>query len=103
MHPSSILSYYPTYSILDEILSYSEYDTLNLYLDLKNNLQSLYMKHAIVNLVESTLMSNYINTAIFESLLSFLSFHKVYAAKRKININFYVFFDAQCGFGEFHS
>jgi 5'-3' exonuclease len=51
------------------------------------------MKHAIVNLVETTLMSNYVNTAIFESLLSFLSFHKVYAAKRKININFYVFFE----------
>ena len=93
MHPSSILSYYPTYSILDEILSYSNYDTLNLYLDLKNNLQSLYMKHAIINLVESTLMSNYINTAVFESLLSFLSFHKLYAIKRKVNVNFYIFFE----------
>lgn len=93
MHPSSILSYYPTYSILDEIVSYSDYDTLNLYLDLKNNLQSLYMQHAIVNLVESTLMSNYVNTAVFESLLSFLSFHRLYAVKRKININFYIFFE----------
>jgi 5'-3' exonuclease len=93
MHPSSILSYYPTYSILDEIVSYSDYDTLNLYLDLKNNLQSLYMQHAIINLVESTLMSNYINTAVFESLLSFLSFHRLYAVKRKININFYIFFE----------
>jgi len=93
MHPSSILSYYPTYSILDEVLSYSDYDTLNLYLDLKNNMQSLYMKHAIVNLVETTLKSNYINTAVFESLLSFLSFHKLYAIKRKIDINFYIFFE----------
>ena len=93
MHPSSILSYYPTYSILDEILSYSDYDTLNLYLDLKNNLQSLYMKHAIVNLIESTLKSNYINTAVFESLLSFLSFHRLYSVKRQVNINFYIFFE----------
>jgi len=93
MHPSSILSYYPTYSILDEILSYSDYDTLNLYLDLKNNLQSLYMQHAIINLVESTLKSNYINTAVFESLLSFLWFHKLYSVKRKVNINFYIFFE----------
>jgi 5'-3' exonuclease len=38
-------------------------------------------------------MSNYINTAVFESLLSFLSFHRLYAVKRKININFYIFFE----------
>jgi hypothetical protein len=35
MHPSSLLSYYPTYSILDEILSKNNYKKLSIYIDLK--------------------------------------------------------------------
>ena len=31
----SILSYYPSYSILDEILSGGNYDSVNIYMDLK--------------------------------------------------------------------
>ncbi len=93
MHPSSILSYYPTYSILDEITSYNDYKTLNIYIDLKNCLQSLYMEHAIVNIVESTIKSNITDSSIFSSLISFLSFHKLYAIKRNINVNFIIFFE----------
>lgn len=93
MHPSSILAYYPTYSILDEILSYGGYKTLNLYFDLKNNLQTLYMEHTIVNVVESTIKSNITDSSIFSSILSFLAFHKTYAVKRNIKINFFIFFE----------
>jgi len=96
MHPSSIMSFYPTYSILDEILSTSEnYDTLNIYIDLKNNLQSLYMKHTIENIVSATKLANgFCDTSIFTSVLSFLSFHKIYASKRDIKINFFIFFES---------
>jgi hypothetical protein len=52
------------------------------------------MEHAIVNLIESTKMANRHDTSIFTSLLSFISFHKTYAAKRNIKINFYVFFES---------
>jgi hypothetical protein len=94
MHPSSLLSYYPTYSILDEILSYSnEYKGLNLFFDLKNNLQSTYMKHTIENLVEDSKNLKFVNTSIFSSLLSFLSFHKLYSIKRDIDIKFYIFYE----------
>ena len=93
MHPSSILSYYPSYEILDEVLSYSKYDTVNFYFDLKNNLQSLYMQHTVYNIVESSSNTQYVNTSVFESLLSFLYFHKLYCIKRKIKYNFYIFFE----------
>lgn len=93
MHPSSILSYYPTYSILDEIVSYNNYKTLNIYIDLKNCLQSLYMEHAIVNIIESTIKSNTTDSSIFSSLISFLGFHKIYALKRNVNVNFIIFFE----------
>ena len=94
MHPSSLLSYYPTYSLLDEILSYGEYEQLNLYIDLKNCFQTLYQEHAIVNIIENSLSSNYMESSILLSFLSFLSFHKLYAVKRDVNINFYVFFES---------
>lgn len=94
MHPASILSYYPTYSILDEIISYNEYDTLYLYIDLKNCLQSIYMEHTIVNLIESTKLTNIHDPSVFISLLSFLSFHKIYASKRNIKIKFFIFYES---------
>jgi len=93
MHPSSLLSYYPTYAILDEIASYGNYKTLNIFMDLKNVMQSLYMEHAIVNIVEASKQSKFLDTSVFSSLISFLSFHKIYGVKRGININFIVFFE----------
>lgn len=89
----SILSYYPTYSILDEVLTSGNYDTLNLYFDIKNNLQSLYMQHTIVNIVESTILSKFTNSSVFESILQFLAFHKTYEARRNIKINFFFFLE----------
>jgi len=93
MHPSSILSYYPTYSLLDEIVSYGDYDTLNIYMDLKNNLQTLYMEHTIKNIVENTIRSNVSDSSIFSAIISFLAFHKLYAIKRQLKINIFIFFE----------
>lgn len=93
MHPASLLSYYPTYSILDEIVSTNNYKTLNLYIDLKNCLQTTYMKHAIFNILENSKRSKFIDTSVFSSVLSFLSFHKMYAMKRGIKINYNIFFE----------
>lgn len=94
MHPSSLLSYYPNYMILDEIVSYGNYNTLNIFIDLKNNLQTTYMEHAIINLVESSKKSCRIDTSIFSSLISFLTFHKIYGLKRGVNTNFIIFFES---------
>ena len=101
MHPAQVMSYYPTYSILDEIISYNNYDTLNIFIDLKNCLQSVYMEHTIVNFIESTKMSNRYDTSVFTSLMAFISFHKKYAVKRNIKINFYVFFES--GISYYHN
>ena len=93
MHPSSLLSYYPTYALLDEIMSKNDYKTLNLFFDLKNNLQSTYMEHAIVNIVNSSKKAKTLDTSIFSSVVSFLSFHKMWATKRAADINFFIFFE----------
>lgn len=93
MHPSSLLSYYPSFSILDEIMSYGKYNQLNIYIDLKNTLQTTYMEHAIINILESTQRSKFFDTSIFSSLISFLAFHKRYALDRNIKLNFIIFFE----------
>jgi len=94
MHPSSLLSYYPSYNLLDQIVSYNNYRNLTIFVDLKNVLQSTYMEHAIVNIVESTKKSRVVDTSIFSSLISFLSFHKIYGIKRGINTKFVIFFES---------
>jgi hypothetical protein len=94
MHPSSICSYYPTYSILDEVVSKNNYDSLNIYIDLKNVLQSLYMKHTIVNLIENTKLIGRTDTSIFVSVMAYLAFHRIYAMKRNLNIKFFLFFES---------
>jgi hypothetical protein len=93
MHPSSLLSYYPTYAILDEIASLGNYKELNIFIDLKNTLQTTYMKHAIENIIDSSKKSRYLDTSVFSALISFLSYHKIYGMKRGINTNFIIFFE----------
>jgi hypothetical protein len=93
VHPSSLLSYYPTYSILDEVVAKNNYNKINLFIDFKNTLQSTYMEHAIVNIVESTKKSQFIDTSVFSALIAFLSFHKMWSIKRGIDIDFFVFYE----------
>ena len=84
MHPSSLLSYYPTYAILDEIVSFGDYKKLNIFIDLKNVLQTTYMKHAIENIIDSSKKSRYLDTSVFSAVISFLSLNKIYGMKRGI-------------------
>jgi len=63
-------------------------------MDLKNNLQSTYMEHAILNILENSKTNRFIDTSIFSSVISFLSFHKIYGMKRGIDINFVIFFES---------
>jgi hypothetical protein len=94
MHPSSLLSYYPTYAILDEIVAKNNYKKMMIYMDLKNNLQSTYMEHAIVNILENTKLASRKDTSIFSSVVSFISFHKIYGIKRGVDIDFTIFFES---------
>lgn len=96
MHPGALLSYYPTYSLLDEIVSYKNYKKINFFIDLKNCLQSTYMSHVVTNLTEITKKSGKIDTSILSSFLSFISFHKLYSIKRQLDIEINFFYD----FGE---
>ena len=95
MQPSTLLSYYPTYAILDEARSLvGNPPNVNLFIDLKNVLRGIYMKHAVENIVNSTRTSKYVDSSIFSSVLTFLSFHKMWAYKRGVRVNFFIFFES---------
>lgn len=98
----NVISFYPTYALLDSVMSYSKYDTLNLYVDLKGVARPLYMDHTRINIVESTRMSRQTDSSIFTSLLDFIIFHKSYALKRGIKINFYIFYELGESFYHLH-
>jgi len=87
------LSYYPTYATLDEIVSYGNYKKLTIFIDLKNTLQTTYMEHAIINIIENTKRSKCKDSSVFASVISFLSFHKIYGIKRGVDVNFVIFFE----------
>lgn len=95
MNPETLLSYYPSYSILDEVVSGTGCNLLNIFIDLKNNLQTLYMKEPIYAIVENSLNSRFVDTSIFTAVISFLSFHKIYSMKRpNLKIKTYLFFES---------
>jgi hypothetical protein len=52
------------------------------------------MEHAIVNIVNSSKKANHFDTSIFSSIVSFLTFHKMWAIKRDVRVNFFVFFES---------
>jgi len=88
-----IIGYFPTYAILDSIISLKSYKTLNVYIDLKNVLNGLYLEHFVITLTENTLKAKFVDSSIFSSLVSYLVFFKKYAIKRNIKVNFYIFFE----------
>jgi len=94
-----VISYYPKYNILDSLISSNNFDQINLFVDLKNIAKVLYMEHFVKYICESK-KSLCIDTSIFSSFISFLSFHKKYSIKRNIKINFYIFYES--GKSEYH-
>ena len=98
MHPFSIMSFYPTYEILDSILSKGNYSQINLFIDLKNTMRTIFIEDCIREIVNLNKKSNRIDTSIFSSIIPFLAFHKFYCAKRGIDIKFFLFFES----GESH-
>ena len=98
----NLIPYYPNYAMLDNVLSYGKYDTLNLYIDLKGIARGLYMEHSKINIVEYTRMSGQIDPSLFESLLEFCIFHKKYSLKRSIKLNIIIFYEMGPSFYHLH-
>lgn len=90
MNINSIIPYYPTYQILDNIIS-EDKKFINLFIDLKACATGLFVKDIISEIIDNTDISNTIDTSIFSSLLFMLIYHKKYSLKKNKKIRFLIF------------
>jgi len=96
----SLINYYPTYDILNRALSTSKekVNRLNIYIDLKNISQAIYLEFMIRYLIEDTVSTGRVSPWIFISFVKYLLYHKKWAIKNDIDIHFYIFFESGSSF-----
>jgi len=88
-----LISYYPKYEYLDEILSISGAKKLNIFVDLKGCIQSLYQEWAVKYIIDQSRGTKYVDDSLFGATLEYIRFHKEYARKRGIDINLVFFYE----------
>lgn len=88
-----LLSYYPKYSYMDNLLSCNSKKNINVYVDVKGCCTGIYQEWCIKHIIETSSNQRHLNLDLFSSILSFISFHKLYAAKRGLNVNLYFFME----------
>lgn len=89
----SMLSYYPKYTYLDNLLSCNPKKTINLFIDVKGCLTGIYQEWCVRHIINSSRTERHLNLDMFSSILMFIAFHKRYAQKRDIKFKFYFFME----------
>ena len=90
---SQFFSYYPKYEYLDNVLSLTSRKKINLFLDVKSCAQALFQEWAVKHIVDQSKGTAMVDTSLFSAALEFISFHKLYAKKRNIDLNMYFFME----------
>jgi len=90
---SQFFSYYPKYEYLDNVLSATGRKRMNLYIDVKGCAQALFQQWAVEYILNASKSSRTVDTSLFAAIIEFVSFHKLYAKKRGIDLNMYFFME----------
>lgn len=93
VNASQFFSYYPKYEYLDNLLSTCQKNKINLFVDVKGCAPALYLEWGVKTIIDYTKESRHISIHVFAAILQFIAFHKMYAAKRGIKINFHFFME----------
>ena len=94
MNPQSIISYYPTYSILDILINRNRCRVINFFIDVKSVISPLYIKDNAALLVSEVEKMGKISYDIFSSIVEFIHWHKKYCIKRGVLSRFFLFSDS---------
>lgn len=90
----SVFPYYPKYTILDQIINSKEgTKKLTIFIDLRNCLQTIYLKEFILYVTNEVDKTKRLDTTIISSVLLFMESFRLYAIQRKIEIEFIFFFE----------
>jgi hypothetical protein len=93
MSIAQLFNYYPKYEYLDNILSATGKKKLTIYVDLKGCMGSLFQEWAAKYLIEQSRRGS-ADPSVFAATLEFISWHKLYARKRRIDLNMIFFFES---------
>lgn len=91
---SQMFSYYPKYEYLDNVLTLTGRKKIKLYIDFKSCCQALFQEWAVKQIINQSQGTRTVDTSLFFAALEFISFHKLYAKKRNIDIDFYFFMES---------
>jgi len=97
MWDRSLIPYIPTYNVLDSLIldpNNGEKKDLLLFVDLRNCLQSIYMKEFVEYVCDISSRSSRIDTSILSAILYFIEFHRKFAQSRNIEVSFVFFHEA---------
>lgn len=93
INSSQFFSYYPKYEYLDNLIAITKKKTINLYVDVKGCAPALYQDWGVHHIIDYSKTSRHVSLHPFCGILSFIAFHKLYAAKRGVDIYFYFFME----------
>ena len=91
---NQIINYYPKYEDLDYVVSTSGKKKINLFIDLKGCAQSIFQEWVVKLFLEQSRGCNQVDCSFFYSMLEFISFHNVYAKKRGLDFNYFIFLES---------
>ena len=89
---AQFINYYPKYSYLDNLISTTGAETINIFVDLKGCMQSVYQEWAIRHVVDHS-RGKFVDSSLFAAAIEFIAFHKKYAKMRNIDIKLFFFFE----------
>jgi len=99
-NPVSLISAFPPDELKEFILSQNKYNRLNVFIDLKNVLQSLYIPSIIDEIVANSQTMSNIDSTIFQSILNIISYWKNYG--RYKGMRTYVYITTDIGRSQYH-
>ena len=99
VHPNTIL-YIPPPSALDEIIEKTSFESLHIYVDLKNVATSLFVDVVAQEIVHNSNTGEGIDSSIFQSILSFSIFWKRWALQHNLDLK--IFFCCDKGSSTYH-
>ncbi len=94
------ISYYPTYDELDHIVETYKPKQINIFVDLKNCMNGMYMDEAAKTMIIAHNNSKQPPSDIYQSWLDFITFHYKYMYSRTVDMK--IFTIADTGESQYH-
>lgn len=94
MSAAQLINYFPKYEHLDSVVNSLKKDRLNIFVDLKGCMTSLFQEWAVKTIVDQSKDVQVCDQSVFAAILEFVSYHRSYCRKRNLKLNMYFFMES---------